>query len=84
MEAICTEALKSSGIKSASALRLVLRSKTVKTAEKRFSTLSLQAPTHLATALIAVATRSPVIFKDYFPEMAANPTMAPLLKREGR
>jgi ppGpp synthetase/RelA/SpoT-type nucleotidyltranferase len=84
IEAICAEALRSSGIKSASALRRVLRSKTVKTAEKNFSTFSLDSPTHLATALIVVATRSPVIFRDFFPEMASNPAMAPLLKRRSR
>lgn len=79
IEATCTEALKSAGIKSPWALRRVLRSQTMKLAEKKFSTLSLQAPTHLASTLIAVATKSPVIFKDYFPDMASNPAMAPLL-----
>jgi ppGpp synthetase/RelA/SpoT-type nucleotidyltranferase len=80
IEAVCTEALKSSGIKSSGALRHALRSQPVKTAEKKFATLFLQAPTHLASTLIVVAVQSPVIFKDYFPDMAANPVMVPLLQ----
>jgi hypothetical protein len=80
IEASCTEALKSSGIKSSGALRQALRSQSVKTAEKKLATLFLQAPTHLASTLIVVAVQSPVIFRDYFPDMAANPAMAPLLQ----
>lgn len=79
IESTCMEALKSAGIKSSAALRRVLRSNAVKSGEKRFASLSLQAPTHLATTLIAILSRNPVIFKDYFPNMAANPTVAPLL-----
>ena len=79
IESVCTEALKSVGIKSSAALRAVLRSEAMKTAEKQFAELSLQVPTHLASALIAVATKSPTIFKDYIPDMASNPAMAPLL-----
>jgi len=80
IESTCTEALKSAGIRSSAALRQALRSQTVRAAEKMFAALSLQAPTHLASALIVVATKSPMIFKDYFPHMAANPTIAPLLQ----
>jgi|SRR5439155_26823982 len=79
IEAICTEALKSAGIKTSAALRRVLRSQSVKDAEKKFAILSLQTPTHLASTLVVVATQSPVIFRDYFSDMVTNPAIAPLL-----
>ncbi|HET7213086.1 MAG TPA: hypothetical protein VFL79_05830 [Terriglobia bacterium] len=80
IEAMCTEALKVAGIRSSSALRQALRSRRVKSAEMNFSTLALQAPTHLATVLIVLAAQSPVIFRDFFPDMAANPNMAALMR----
>jgi hypothetical protein len=84
VEAVCTEALKSAGIGTSRALRSALRSKSVKAAEKSFSALSLQAPTHLASSLIVVVDRSPIIFRDYFPDMVNNPAMALLLKARER
>jgi len=81
IEAVCAAALRSAGIKSSATLQRVLRSKALKAAEKKFTSLSLQVPTHLATVLIAVATRSPAIFRDYFPDMAINSTIAPLLHK---
>jgi len=84
IEAICTEALKAAGIKSSSAFRSALQSQAVRAAEKKFSVLSLQAPTHLATALIVIATESRIILKDYFPEMTTNPSIATLLEALNR
>ncbi len=84
IEAICTEALNTAGIKTSSALRHALRSQSVKSAETNFSTFALQAPTHLATILIVLAVQSPAIFRDFFPEMAANPDMAALQKSLNR
>lgn len=81
IEAVCAAALRSAGVKSSATLRRILRAKTVKNAEKTFKSLSLQVPTHLASALIAVAVESPGIFRDYFPDMAINSDIAPLLRK---
>lgn len=79
IEAVCAAALKSAGVKSSTALRRVLRSTAQKAAENKFTSRSLQVPTHLASALIAVAIESPAIFRDFFPDMATDPAIAPLL-----
>jgi ppGpp synthetase/RelA/SpoT-type nucleotidyltranferase len=80
IEAVCAAALRSAGVKSSAALRRILRSAAQKAAENKFTSRSLQVPTHLASALIAVAIESPAIFRDFFPDMATDPTIAPLLK----
>lgn len=81
IEALCAAALTSAGIKSSNKFRKLLRSPKIRAAEKAFTALSLQTPTHLASTLITVATQSAVIFKDYFPDMVSNPAIAPLLQR---
>jgi ppGpp synthetase/RelA/SpoT-type nucleotidyltranferase len=80
IEAVCAAALRSAGIKSSGVFRRVLRSQAIRTAEKNFTALSLQAPTHLASALIAVAIKSPSTFRDYFPDMITNSAIEPLLR----
>jgi ppGpp synthetase/RelA/SpoT-type nucleotidyltranferase len=81
IEAVCAAALNSAGVKSSAAFRRLLRSTTLKTAENKFTSESLQVPTHLATALIAVAISSPSIFRDYFPDMVTHSAIAPLLHK---
>jgi hypothetical protein len=80
IETVCAAALRAAGVKSSVALRRFLRSKAHRAAENKFISRSLQVPTHLASALIAVAIKSPAIFKDFFPDMATDPAIAALLK----
>lgn len=75
IEAFCVEALKAVNIKTVKGLRGVLRSRSFKNAVRRYAGFESEAPTHLALSLIAVALRSAVTFKDYFPSMSANPAM---------
>jgi ppGpp synthetase/RelA/SpoT-type nucleotidyltranferase len=80
----CVKALKRTGVRTGQALRTMLRSKSLRAAERAFAREHrISEPlSHLNTARIAVLLKSPTIFSDYFPELLTDPAIRLLIKRQ--
>lgn len=74
MDNRCVKALKHTGVHTGQALRSLLNSKVLKAAEALFAREHrISEPlSHLNTARLAVLLKSPMIFADYFPELASD------------
>ena len=80
----CVKALKHTGIRTAQALKTMLRSMSLKAAEKLFAREHrISEPlSHLNTARLAVLLKSPTIFSDYFPELLPDAAIQLLIKKQ--
>lgn len=79
----CVKALKQTGVRTGQALRSILNSKALKAAEALFvREHRISEPlSHLNTARLAVLVKSPMIFADYFPELASDGAIHQILKQ---
>jgi len=79
----CVKALKRAGVRTGQALKTILRSKELKSAERLFALEHrISEPlSHLNTARLAVLLKSPIIFSDYFPEQLSDDAIQSLFKK---
>src|SRR5713101_1223118 len=82
----CVKALKQAGVRTGRALKSVLNSKALKSAEILFAREHrISEPlSHLNTARLAILVKSSVIFADYFPEMVSDPGIKRVVQQKKR
>jgi ppGpp synthetase/RelA/SpoT-type nucleotidyltranferase len=80
----CVKALKRAGVRTGQVLKMILRSKELKSVEKLYAREHrISEPlSHLNTARLAVLMKSPTVFSDYFPELVADAAVQRLLKQQ--
>lgn len=80
----CVKALKQTGVRTGNALKNILNSKPLKSAELLFAREHrISEPlSHLNTARLAILVKSPVIFADYFLEMVSDPGIKRVVEHE--